>query len=51
MQIAQIAIMYMVNMQIFSMVNGTSKPADMSKYSIYINDVSTIIDIETVVLF
>ena len=48
MQMLQIAIMHMVNMQIFLIVNGTSLALE---YLIYIKDVSTIIDIETLVLF
>ena len=46
MQIFQIHIMYMINMQIFSIVKRISLNTQFT-----FKDVSTIIDIETVVLF
>ena len=54
MQIFQIAVMYMDNMQMFSIVNDTSLntnwPAGLKTFNLHY-DVSTIIVIETLVSF
>ena len=52
MQIFQIAVMYMDNMQMFSIVNDTSlnRPAGLKTFNLHY-DVSTIIVIETLVSF